>query len=191
MPGWTDEYEWEGYIPYDQLPKVINPKQGFISTANNKIVDDNYPYHISNTWRSHIGKCVFKSFTREGKIYSERFRRVTDGSKNLYGKEFAPIFLKELNKASLNEVEKEGVKQLTKWNFYDSKDESAPLIFHLLMKEISNTLFSKEIPKDVMELFEGKSQVVDELIRKVAGENSAWFKKYGASQKLCIHRTRM
>lgn len=60
------------------------------------------------------------------------------------------------------------------------------------MKEISNTLFSKEIPKDVMELFEGKSQVVDELIRKeVAGENSAWFKKYGASQKLCIHRTRM
>ena len=67
--------------------------------------------------------------------------------KNLYGKEFAPIFLKELNKASLNEVEKEGVKQLTKWNFYDSKDESAPLIFHLLMKEISNTLFSKEIRK--------------------------------------------
>ena len=37
--------------------------------------------------------------------------------KNLYGKEFTPIFLKELNKASLNEVEKEGVDQLTKWNF--------------------------------------------------------------------------
>ena len=141
---------------------------------------------------SHIGKCVFKSFTREGKIYSERFRRVTDGSKNLYGKEFAPILLKELNKASLNEVEKEGVKQLTNWNFYDSKDDAAPLLFHLLMKEISNTLFSKEIPKDVMELFEGKSQVVDELIRKeVAGEKSAWFTKYGDSQKLCIHRTKM
>ncbi|MGQ0513596.1 penicillin acylase family protein [Bacillus sp. D-CC] len=27
-------------MPYDQLPKVINPKQGFISTANNKIVLD-------------------------------------------------------------------------------------------------------------------------------------------------------
>ena len=43
-----------------------------------------------------------------------------------------------------------------------------------------------------MELFEGKSQVVDELIRKeVAGEKSAWFTKYGDSQKLCIHRTKM
>ena len=53
------------------------------------------------------------------------------------------------------------------------------------MKEISNTLFSKEIPKDVMELFEGKSQVVDELIRKeVAGENSVWFTKYGGFTKV-------
>ena len=69
--------------------------------------------------------------------------------------------------------------------FYDSKDEAAPLIFHLLMKEISNTLFSKEIPKDVMELFEGKSQVADELIRKeVAGENSVWFTKYGGFTKV-------
>ena len=69
--------------------------------------------------------------------------------------------------------------------FYDSKDEAAPLIFHLLMKEISNTLFSKEIPKDVMKLFEGKSQVVDELIRKeVAGENSVWFTKYGGFTKV-------
>ena len=69
--------------------------------------------------------------------------------------------------------------------FYDSKDEPAPLIFYLLMKEISNTLFSKEIPKDVMKLFEGKSQVVDELIRKeVAGENSAWFTKYGGFTKV-------
>ena len=83
-------------------------------------------------------------------------------------------------------------KTINKLNFYDSKDDAAPLLFHLLMKEISNTLFSKEIPKDVMELFEGKSQVVDELIRKeVAGEKSAWFTKYGDSQKLCIHRTKM
>ena len=52
------------------------------------------------------------------------------------------------------------------------------------MKEISNTLFSKEIPKDVMELFEGKAQVVDELIRKVAGEHSAWFMKYGGFTKV-------
>ncbi len=82
VPGWTDEYEWEGYIPFDQLPKVINPKQGFISTANNKIVDDDYPYHISNTWAQPYRQMrIQEFFAREGKVYGERFRRVTDGSK--------------------------------------------------------------------------------------------------------------
>ena len=43
-----------------------------------------------------------------------------------------------------------------------------------------------------MELFEGKSQVVDELIRKeVAGENAFGLRSTEVSQKLCIHRTRM
>ncbi len=82
VPGWTDEYEWEGYIPYDQLPKVINPKQGFISTANNKIVDDNYPYHISNTWAQPYRQMRIQEFLQEKEKYTAKdLRRVTDGSK--------------------------------------------------------------------------------------------------------------
>ena len=46
---------------------------------------------------SHIGKCVFKSFLQEKEKYTVKdLERVTDGSKNLYGKEFAPILLKRV-----------------------------------------------------------------------------------------------
>jgi penicillin amidase len=47
VPGWTGEYEWSGYIPYDELPYLFNPPQGFIVTANNRVVWENYPYHLS------------------------------------------------------------------------------------------------------------------------------------------------
>ena len=46
VPGWTGEHEWQGQIPFDDLPSSINPESGFIATANNKPVDDSYPYHI-------------------------------------------------------------------------------------------------------------------------------------------------
>jgi penicillin G amidase len=49
-PGWTSEFEWDGTIPYDELPQVINPPGGYIVTANNRIVDDNYPHHITSEW---------------------------------------------------------------------------------------------------------------------------------------------
>jgi len=45
-PGWTGEYEWTGYIPYEELPHLYNPPQGYIATANNRVVGDDYPYHL-------------------------------------------------------------------------------------------------------------------------------------------------
>ena len=46
VPGWTGEYEWTGYIPFDELPHQRNPESGIIVTANNRVVDDSYPYWL-------------------------------------------------------------------------------------------------------------------------------------------------
>ncbi|HVW47365.1 MAG TPA: penicillin acylase family protein [Solirubrobacterales bacterium] len=49
-PGWTGEFEWEGTVPYDELPEVVDPESGFLVTANNRIVGDDYPHHITSEW---------------------------------------------------------------------------------------------------------------------------------------------
>ncbi len=46
VPGWTGEHEWQGQIPFDELPRSINPAEGYIATANNRPVGDDYPYYI-------------------------------------------------------------------------------------------------------------------------------------------------
>src|SRR4029077_3378240 len=38
VPGDSDEYEWTGYIPFDQLPQALNPESGLIVTANARVV---------------------------------------------------------------------------------------------------------------------------------------------------------
>ncbi|MGQ9768164.1 MAG: penicillin acylase family protein, partial [Anaerolineae bacterium] len=47
VPGWTGEYEWQGYIPFDELPQQLNPPCGYIATANNRVADESYPYFLS------------------------------------------------------------------------------------------------------------------------------------------------
>jgi penicillin amidase len=49
-PGWTGEYEWEGTISYEELPETIDPESGYLVTANNRIVGDEYPHHITSEW---------------------------------------------------------------------------------------------------------------------------------------------
>ena len=47
VPGWTGEYEWTGYIPYEELPHMFNPAPGYIASANNRVVDDGYLHWVS------------------------------------------------------------------------------------------------------------------------------------------------
>jgi len=36
-----------GYIPYEEMPNAFDPPSGFIATANNKVVGDDYPHFIA------------------------------------------------------------------------------------------------------------------------------------------------
>jgi penicillin amidase len=45
-----DTQEWSGYIPYSELPSMLNPALGVLATANARVTSDNYPYFIANDW---------------------------------------------------------------------------------------------------------------------------------------------
>jgi penicillin amidase len=49
-PGDTDDYEWTGYIPFDQLPQALNPDSGLIVTANARVVGPNYKPYLTDRW---------------------------------------------------------------------------------------------------------------------------------------------
>ena len=49
-PGWTGEFEWDGYVPYEELPSMMNPPSGVIVTANNRIEPEDYPHHITSDY---------------------------------------------------------------------------------------------------------------------------------------------
>ena len=49
VPG-TGEDDWAGVIPFEQLPRVLDPPRGFIATANNRVVSSAYPYPFGFGW---------------------------------------------------------------------------------------------------------------------------------------------
>ena len=66
VPGWTGEHEWQGDIPFEELPISVNPPEGYIATANNRPVGDDYPHYIA------------VDFTPEYRV-----KRVTEGLRSL------------------------------------------------------------------------------------------------------------
>ena len=95
LPGWTGEHEWEGWIPYEELPALFNPEWGYIVTANHAIVDEDYPYYIDTYWadgdRGQRITEMIEAKIEAGKITSEDFANIQFDTKSLRAESFLPL----------------------------------------------------------------------------------------------------
>ena len=49
--GWRSENDWTGdYVPFEGLPNVLDPDEGFVVTANQAVIGPDYPYHLTDDW---------------------------------------------------------------------------------------------------------------------------------------------
>jgi penicillin G amidase len=50
VSGSDDAHEWKGWIPFDEMPRVYDPPNGILATANGRISPNGYKYSISTEW---------------------------------------------------------------------------------------------------------------------------------------------
>lgn len=190
VPGWSSDYGWESYIPFEELPTVVNPKSGFISTANNKVIDDSYPYHISHSWAQPYRQMRIQEVLRNNNsLTADDMKNLQMDELNLQAKEHLPKFINKLNQTNnkFTKIEKQAFNELVDWNFVDDKDKVAPYIFQMWMAEINKTLFRKQISDDMMELFGDRKVVVDQLLRdSLSGKKVVWIDENGGIDQFLL-----
>ncbi|ARD47776.1 penicillin acylase family protein [Sporosarcina sp. P33] len=179
VPGDSSEYGWKGYVPYDELPTIVNPEEGFIATANNEVADENYPYHITKFWaQPYRFERIVEVLREKDDFTVEDMMKLQMDQKNLYAAEFLDAMIDSVQKKDQSGEFRDTLNMLQQWDQVDSQDSSAPLIFHKWMKQLQLDMFRDEMPADVYQLMPGKNQITDELLRKgYNGEESVWLEE--------------
>lgn len=185
VPGDSAEYGWEGYVPYDELPIVVNPEEGFIATANNEVVDDSYAYHITDFWaQSYRYERISEVLESKSDLTKEDMMDLQMDQTNLYAKEFLTQMIGSVENSDSTGEYKKILALLKEWDQVDDKDQAAPLVFHKWIKELPQTLLEDEMPEDVYSMLPGKGNISDQLLRKgYNNEQSAWLESYGGVDK--------
>jgi penicillin G amidase len=49
-PGWDARYDWMGWLGADALPMLRDPERGWIATANQRVVPEDYPHFLTSEW---------------------------------------------------------------------------------------------------------------------------------------------
>ncbi len=113
-PGWSGEFEWEGTIPYDELPETVDPESGYLITANNRIVGDEYPHHITSEWLDGFRAKRIEQLLRERDDHDlESFEAIQTDDLSLPGLEAA----RRLGRLSpRGQRERSAIERLRSWD---------------------------------------------------------------------------
>lgn len=72
--GSKSENDWQGYVPFEELPKVINPARGYIANSNSMLTSQNVKYGVGalmpSTPRVVRTKELIESYIKSGKKFT-------------------------------------------------------------------------------------------------------------------------
>jgi penicillin amidase len=146
MPGWTGEYEWRGYIPFKERPHLINPKENFIATANNKVIGDRYPHFISHYWEppDRITR-IHQLLKAKEKLSVDDFKAMQQDVYSVLAEEMVPKMIQILDRRFNDEEGRKAKELLSKWNFVMDKDSVGPCLFEVTYLKMLGNIFRDEL----------------------------------------------
>ncbi|MFD2169282.1 penicillin acylase family protein [Tumebacillus lipolyticus] len=178
VPGWTSENEWQGYIPWEELPHTFNPEKGYIASANNKVVDDTYPYHITYDYDlPYRAIRIGQMLEEKDKLSLEDMERMQSDWANLQAKQHAQVFISALSSAELNETEQKAFDVLKEW-FKDPIDDpelAGPVVYHSMYNKMFTRFYEPHLTEEYFYHFNRTSLPSYGLEMILRDPNPKWF----------------
>ena len=141
-PGWTGEYDWTGFVPFDQLPQVLDPPAGHIVTANNKIVGDTYPYFLGRDWEVPYRVHRIESLLNGHRSSLEASAAIQLDTFSPMADQLLPLMLRV---QATQPMARAALQRLQNWDRRMDKDKVEPLIFSAWLREFNRMVLADKL----------------------------------------------
>jgi penicillin G amidase len=178
LDGWIEDNDWQGYVPFSELPRIYNPPDGVIATANNRIVDASYSYYLSHFFEPPSRIHRIKELLAVKKSLSiNDMESIQNDRVSLYGKELIEILKSDLVQVSEGEGQLEGATaRLIRWDGSCGEKSVASAIFHVFHHRLMVNLLVPVLGEDLfpayVEIFNQSLMPIYQIFRD---PGSLWF----------------
>lgn len=143
VPGWKARYDWNGYLPFDQLPQAFNPAKGYLMTANHKIVDSAYPHHITHEWTlPYRARRITELLEDTQKHSVKSFKKMHGDVQSRMVTDILPVILPT---TPLDEPSAKALALLSGWTGEMTATDNAPLIFSAWIRSLNKHVYQDEL----------------------------------------------
>lgn len=166
IPGWTGEHEWTGYIPFDELPSVLNPSDHYIVTANNQVVPNSYPYMLGTDWAAPYRATRIQDLVlAKGKLSPDDFQTIQG---DVYSIPLVELrqYIKPLTFD--NFLPRRAMDYVNAWDGRMTRDSQGAAILEATYHALVEELFAKRLSEETFKMYQGDGnntrQAIDLLL---------------------------
>lgn len=173
-PGWTDDYEWVGSIPPEELPSALNPGDGSVVTANNRVVGPDYPHYLGSDWNRGLRAARIEQMlaARPAVDIADCCTVQVDALVP-----YAEGILRHLEAVTpADRRAAQAVEYQRRWDRRADADAVAPAVFAAWHLNMVREVFGDELGDDVLDLylFSSSTPVLDALDDALNGDGQVW-----------------
>jgi penicillin amidase len=143
VPGWIAKYDWQGFVPFAELPALLDPKDAHIVTANNRITPPGYKGFIASDWMPPFrAERIEALLLMTPKHSRESAARMQADHVSRIAVEALPM----LDSAQPATQEgRQAKSMLADWKGDMAPDKAAPLVFAAWFREFSRLVYGDEL----------------------------------------------
>lgn len=144
VPGWDTRYDWKGAVPFEELPRVLDPPAGAIGTANASIAPPGYRHLITLDWDTPYRQqrveelVVSRSGHDMATMQAAQLDVLSPEAARL-----KPLLIAAARKAS--GANKAVLDQLAAWDGTMRDDAVAPLIYMAWLRELVRSIWADDL----------------------------------------------
>jgi penicillin amidase len=166
LDGASGKFEWDGYIPFEQLPRVVNPASGIVATANQNPFPADYPYRVSGSFADKYRvRQIRAMLSAKSKLTVDDLLAVQKDVYSAYDFFLAQQVIAAYKKyGSTDKLAGPAIEILHRWNGQMDKDEAGPVITQLLSAAVeANLVKAANGPQTKLRV---RPQVIETMLRE-------------------------
>ena len=172
--GWKPDDDWQGYVPFNRLPKIVNPAGGWVGNANNPVQPDEYSYYISAYWEPDSRYNRLRQFlTRNEQLTPQAFQAMQMDTYSDYAEQLTGVILPILKGADKNYSTV--ISYLENWDYRYELSETAASIMDAFVIHLSKNTFEDEFGSEVYSNFLRFNGLPARILLRFMKENSTFF----------------
>ncbi len=145
MPGTDTSYLWQGMIPQDEVPLQYNPERGFVSSANQKPVDDStYHYYLGRDYPLYRGISINRRLNAMTNITPQDMMALQTDNLDMSAVMMKPLIIANMKESELDAAGKKYFEALKMWDSRNEVGSTGPTVFEKFWNNFEKVVFDDE-----------------------------------------------